>query len=272
MKKLFLVLVAAVFFVSAQVYGAPYSDPNKTKMIITVTTSNIGEIVKIIGGDKVDVNILLKPLTCPSNIDITPEMAEKAKKSNLILRHKWEKWLGKLKIEAGDRGKLYKEIETEGNWMIPHIHIRAAEEIRDLLTRLDIENSEYFENNYTDYAYNVNFSAKDIQKELGDKAYGVKVICNDKIKDFLESCGFEVVAEYGKQEDITVKKMAYLISEGKKHNVKVIIDNLQAGPATGRELAENLGAKRTVISNFILGKSYINTLRDNILKLKKVLE
>ena len=272
MKKIFPVLIAALLFVSVNGFGAPYSDPNKTKMTITVTTANIGEIVKTVGGDKVDVAILLKPLSCPSNNDITPEMVERAKKSNLILSHKWEKWLNKLKIEAGDRGKLYKQVETEGNWMIPHIHIRAAEEILILLSRLDIENSGYYEQNYTEYVYNINSAAKTIQKEIGDEAYGVKVVSNEMIKDFLESYGFEVVATYGKQEDLTAKKMAYLLSEGKKHSVKIVVDNLQSGAGTGRELAESIGAKQAVISNFILGKSYINTLKDNVLRLQKVLQ
>lgn len=272
MRKFLFVLTAAILLFWTQGNGAPYSNPNKTKMIITVTTANIGEIVKAIGGDKVDVTILLKPLSCPGNVDITPEMAEKAKKSNLILSHKWERWINKLMLEAGDRGKLYKQIETEGNWMVPHIHIRAAEEIMELLSNLDIENSGYFEHNYTEYAYNINFAAKAIQKDLGEKAYGVKVISNDKIKDFLESYGFEVVATYGKQEELTAKKMAYLLGEGKKNEVKIVVDNLQAGAGTGRELAGSLGAKQTVISNFVLGKSYVNTLKDNVLRLQQAMQ
>lgn len=272
MKRIFLLALSGIFF-TAPVFAAPYSDPNKTKMTITVTTANIGEIIKEIGGDKVDVEIMLKPIACPSNNDITPEMVKRVEKSNLILSHPWEKWINRLKAEAGDRGKLYRQVETEGNWMIPYIHIRAAEELKNLLVRLDIENAAYYEDRYTDYAYRVSFTGEAMTKELTDAgAYGKKVIANERIKDFLEQYGFDVIATYGKAEELTAKKLAFLISEGKKQGVKIIVDNLQAGAGTGRELAQNLGAKQAVISNFILGKSYINTLRDNVGRLKRAIQ
>ncbi|MDR1940720.1 MAG: metal ABC transporter substrate-binding protein [Endomicrobium sp.] len=252
-------------------FAAPYSDPNKTKMNITVTTANIGEIVKAVGGDKVDVYIMIKPLMCPSDYDITPQAVEKAEKSNLILSHKWEKWVNKLKLEVGDLGKLYKTIETDGNWMIPYIHIRAAEEIKSLLVSLDEENAKYYEENYTQYAYEVNFAASVVKKEL-EKAYGVKVMSNFQVKDFLENYGFDVVAVYGKSGELSAKRLSYLIKEGKKDKIKLVIDSLQMGASAGRELAKNTGAKQIAISSFILGKSYVNTLKDNVARLKKALE
>jgi len=269
MKKtiLFLVLVLS----AAQAGGAPFSDPNKKKLTVAATTSNIGEIAKAVGGDKVDVEIMLKPLSCPSNVDITPSMAQRVSKSNLILSHKWEKWVDKLKREGGERVRLFKQAETEGNWMIPYIHIRAAEEIMNMLSYLDIDNAKYYEEKYTRYAYNVRFAGEEARKELA-AAYGVKVISNDKIRDFLESFGFEVVAVYGKPEDLTAKKLKSLITEGKKNNVRIVVDNLQAGASTGRELAENLDAKQAVISNFVLGGSFVNTLKDNVSRLKQALK
>lgn len=270
MKKIIVSLLAVTFLFSTS-FSAPYSDPNKTKMTITVTTSNIGEIVNEIGGDKVDVVIMIKPIICPSNVDITPGMLKRVERSNLILSHNWEKWINKLKLEAGDRGKIYKKVETEGNWMIPYIHIRAAEEIKDILVNLDEENKDYYEERYTSYAYKVDFTASLLKKDM-EKAYGVKVIANDKIRDFLESYGFEVIGVYGKAEELTAKRMAFLVKEGKRQKAQIVIDNLQAGASTGRELAKNIEAKHIMISNFILGKSYINTLKDNIERIKKVLE
>ncbi len=270
MKKIFTV-PALIIVCAAFAAAAPFFNPNTTKIVITATTSNIGEIVKAVGGDKVDAEAMLKPVSCPGNYDLTPAMLKRVRKSNLILSHNWEKWINKLKLEAGDMGKIYKQTATEGNWMIPYIRIRAAQEIADILAGLDSENKKYYEDNYSSYAYGVSFASEKAKKELSG-AYGVKVIANDKIKDFLESYGFEVIAVYGKQEDLTVKKMAHLVNEGKKHKIKIVVDSLQAGPATGKELANSIGAKQVAVSNFVLGGSYVNTLEDNVEKLKKALE
>ncbi|MCL2390156.1 MAG: metal ABC transporter substrate-binding protein [Endomicrobia bacterium] len=268
MKKIALCILFFIFYLLPVVFAAPFSDPNKTKIIITATNSNIGELVKIIGGDKVDVEIIVPPISCSVSYDPSPSVIERVMKSNLVLSNKWEKWVRKLKIEAGDRGKIYKVMQTEGNWMIPYIHARAAEEVKNMLSYMDAENAKYYDQNYARHAYNVNFMSERIIKEL-DGVYGKKVICNDKIRDVLESFGFDVVAVYGRSEELTAKKLAYLIDVGKKKDVKIVIDNLQSGTSTGRELALNLGANHAVISNFILGKSYINTFRDNVERIKQ---
>ena len=54
--------------------------------------------------------------------------------------------------------------------------------------------------------------------------------------------------------------------------MRVIVDNLQAGAGTGRELADNIDAKQCVISNFPIGNSYINTLKDNAKRLLKAMQ
>ena len=264
-------LLCIMFCAAPKAQGAPFSDPNKTKIFITVTTSDIYQIVKEIGGNKVNVEMIIKPLVCPSNYDITPRIVQRTEDSNLVLSHKWETWIGRLRVQAGDRGILYKQVQTEGNWMIPYIHIRAAEEIKNMLTYMDIENGRYYEDNFADYVFSINFAADEVKRQL-ENAYGKKVICNEKIKDFLEWTGFDVVATYGKPEDLTAKKLAYLVTEGKKRGVKIVVDNLQAGASTGRELAENIKAKQCVISNFPIGNSYVNTLKDNGNRLLKAMQ
>lgn len=270
MKKL-LAVFAALLFLSAHAHSVAFEDPNKTKITITVTTSDIYQIVKEIGGDKVDVQMIIQPVICPSNYDITPRVVERTENSNLVLNHKWETWIEKLKVRAGQRGILYKQLQTEGNWMIPYIHVRAADEIKEMLSYMDADNVKYYEDNFTDYIFRINFTADAIRKQL-ESAYGMKAVSNDKIKDFLEWIGFEVVATYGKSEELTAKRLAYLVKEGKKRKVRIIVDNLQAGAGTGRELADNIDAKQCVISNFPIGNSYINTLKDNAKRLLKAMQ
>ena len=270
MKKI-LLAISVCFIAAAQIGAAPFSDPNKTKMTISASNANIGEIVKAIGGKKVDVFIIVSSLLQPEFVEITLEIVRKTENSNLILSAQDEKWINKLKIEAGTLGKIYKTVKTEGDWIIPHIRARAAEEIKNILCGLDEENAAYYEENYLKYAYEADFTAAAVKKELVS-VYGVKIIANSQIKDFLASYGFEIVGSYGRPKDLTQKRFDYLLKEGKKHKVKLVIDNLQISASTGGDLAKSLGAKHIAISGSILGNSYPNTLKENAARIKKALE
>ena len=140
MKKL-LTVFAAFLFLSPHAHSVAFEDPNKTKITITVTTSDIYRIVKEIGGDKVDVQMIIQPVICPSNYDIIPRVVERTENSNLVLSHKWETWIEKLKVRAKQREILYKQLQTKGNWMIPYIHVHAAGEIKEMLSYMDADNA-----------------------------------------------------------------------------------------------------------------------------------
>jgi ABC-type Zn uptake system ZnuABC Zn-binding protein ZnuA len=251
--------------------AAPFSDPNKTKMTISVSNVNIGEIVKAVGGKKVEVFIIVDSLLQPESVEITPEIIKKAEDSNLILSAENEKWVNRLKIEAGTLGRIYKTLKTEGDWMIPHIHARAAEEIKTVLCVLDEENAAYYEENHLKYAYEADFTASAVKKELVS-AYGVKIIANAQSKDFLLSFGFDVVGSYGKPKELTQKRFNYLLQEGKKRKVKIVVDTLQISASAGGDLAKRLDAKHIAISANILGHSYANTLKENAARIKKALD
>ena len=275
MKKIFLVLLLGLIMFAQgaqrEVWAVPFVDPNKTKISIAVSNVNIGEITRVIGGNKVEIFVIVSSVLQPDLVEITPEIVKKVEDSNLILSAANEKWVNKLKAEAGTRGKIYKILKTEGDWMIPHIHIRAAEEIKNILCILDEENAAFYEGNYLKYAYETDFAASAVKKELAE-AYGVKIIANSQIKDFLASYGFEVIGFYGRPQDLTQKRFAYLEQEGKKHKVKIVVDSLQVSASTGVDLAKKLGAKHMAISGTILGKSYTNTLKENASRIKKALE
>jgi len=269
MKKI-LSSITAVFIMCSQIFAAPFLDPNKTKITIIAANVNIGEIVKIVGGDKVEVEVISSSLMRPKKVELTEKIIAKTEKSNLVLSREDEKWVERLKIEAGTYGKLYKTLKTEGDWMIPYIHIRAVDEVKNLLSALDAENAKYYEDNSLKYAFEVDVAAKAVQREL-EGASKIKTIANSKTKEFLESFGFEIVGSYSSAEDLTEKKTAYLVKEGKKHKVKIVVDNLQEGASAGADLAKSINSKHAVISDSILGKSYINTLKDNASRLKKAI-
>jgi zinc transport system substrate-binding protein len=68
---------------------------------------------------------------------------------------------------------------------------------------------------------------------------------------FVSWAGFDIVATFGRPEDLTPAQVADLIDEAQEAGVALIIDNLQSGSATlGAAMEPDIEAISVTISNF----------------------
>lgn len=270
MKFKILALVLALFFIPDIIFA--YSNPAIDKKIkIAVTTSNLADLLDEICKDKIEVFTIIPTSICPGSYDIDAKTIKEINKCNIVLYHHWQPWIKDLKYKITRLGMVYRELKTRGNYMIPYINLRAARELLDLLSIWDSDNKDFYEQNFLDYSFRVNFLAEEIAKN-GYNKYNKKIVCNSQISTFMEWLGFDIVMSYGKSSNMSSAEMLMLTKKIKKEKVKYVVDNLQAGTDVGRTLAEDLKMNHIIISNFVLGRSYINTLKNNIDKINKALE
>ena len=268
MKFKFLIFALIFMFIPSITFSAQNLPAKKIK--IAVTTSNLYCLVNEICKDKVEIKTIIPSTVCPSTYDIDAQTIKDISKSNIILYHYWQPWVKSLKLKIANFGIVYREIKTEGNFMIPYINLRAAKEITDLFCIWDQDNKEFYEKNFLDYSFRINFLTEEIIKN-GYNKYNKKIVCNSQISTFMEWLGFDVAVKYSTASNLSANDMAFLIKKIKKEKIKYVVDNLQAGTDIGRRLAEDLKLTHTVISNFPLANSYINTLKNNIEKINKAI-
>lgn len=267
-KKL-IAFILVIIFIPTIVFS--YSPVPDKKIKIAVTTSNLSTLLNEICKDKIDVMTIIPNSMSPENYNIDSKTIEEINKCNIVIFHYWQPWVKSLKWKTTNLGLVFRELKTEGNLMIPYINLKAAQELFELLSVWDQKNKDYYEKNFLDYSFKVNFVSNEITKKSINK-HNKKIVCNSKIAPFLDWLGFDIIATYGKDSNNTSSEMFFLTKKIKKEKVKYIIDNLQDGTDIGRALSNNLKIKHIVISNFALGKSYINTLKNNIEKIDKALE
>ena len=268
--KLIALIISLLVFVPNIIFA--YSNPAVDKKIkIAVTTSNLADLLDEICEDKIDVFTIIPTTMCPGTYDIDAKTIKEINKCNVVLYHHWQPWVKNLKYKTTKLGIVYRELKTRGNLMIPYINLRAAQELLDLLSIWDSDNKSFYEQNFLNYSFKVNFLAEEIAKN-GYNKYNKKIVCNSQISTFMEWLGFDVVMTYGKSSNLSSSEMLLLTKKIKKEKVKYAVDNLQAGTDVGRTLADDLKIKHIIVSNFVLGRSYINTLKNNIEKINKALE
>jgi len=85
--------------------------------------------------------------------------------------------------------------------------------------------------------------------------------------DFVRRLGMNVIADYGRAEDLSPGSLMRLAESGKKAGVRVVIDNMQSGAEAGVPLAGEIGAAHVAFSNFPLfvqeAPDYETLLRHN---------
>lgn len=231
---------------------------------IVTSTSDIECIVKEVGRGRVETMNIVPPSLCPGHFEIKIKDLIEIQKGRAILYHGWERWMEKIK-----NGPVKIAVNIEGNWMIPEINQKASEKILNILLKIDPEGEKVFIQNFSVYKERLNKLIEDVNR-LKSKFKGLKGISSLRQKDFLEYLGMDVIAVFDDSE-MSVKEIREIVFKG-RGNVRLVVDNLQRESDSGKRIAEEIGVKYIVLTNFPVKGSYEDSLRENILKIEKSLK
>jgi len=231
---------------------------------VVTSTSDIYSIADFLAPGNMIVENIVPGGMCPGHFDLSPVEADKITSSKIILAHGWESWLKKVtEINPSIDMMILK---TEGNWMIPSIYLKGAEEIYNDFKEKFNSNSVFIDQlnkNYKRLKTTIEITMKVTNKEK-EKLKGKKVICNAYIKDFLTYLGMDVVATFPAGDEVNVRDISNAVKIGKKEGVVLVVSNLQSGKKVGLTIARELGVNQVVISNFPVNGNYRETLLEDI--------
>ena len=261
-------LLVRLFLVGVAVLGC--ARPSGRIRVVASTTL-ISTIVQAIGGDRFAVTTIAPAGLCPGQFDLKPSCLTAANNARLILNHGWEAWYPALEKAIIPPAPRQVTLATQGNWMIPELQKQAAVEIAALLEELDTARADTYRLAVARYQADVDSAAAAARTLLAEKRLPA-VIAADQQAPFLAWLGFRVVATYGRAEDFTAQELTRLARVASDSSVKLIVDNLQSGPDTGKPLADGIGAKHVTLTNFPLHGSYRQALLDNAVALAQAIE
>ena len=156
-------------------------------------------------------------------------------------------------VEAADNPDLViKVIDVPDMPMVPQIQAETTDKIAQTLGEIDPENSAYYQEKAAERTQAILAKGEEVKDKLQDaNVSGVKVLCVEYQAGFAEWAGFDVVATYGRPEDLSVADVETLVVEAKEAGVAFVIDNLQSGTTSNSEtMAQDIGAIQVTISNF----------------------
>lgn len=221
------------------------------KLSVVVSTSLLQSAVRDIGGGRVSISVLIAPGSCPGHYDICPQDIRELSSSKLVLTHGYESFVDNIVRSMGPNKPTLSKVSVSGNWMVPDVYIRGAEQVANALCKADPK----YASQYKASMSSLRARAKKLAAQvLGEsKAAGAQktaVLCSSQQEEFVRWMGYKVVGTYARAEEFTPAGLHKLTTDARKRSVRLVIDNLQSGPAVGKELAKDIGARHVTLSNF----------------------
>jgi len=222
---------------------------------IMAGSSFITNIIQDVADGKVETRTLIPPGLCPGHYDLKPSDIEALANSKALFIHNYQQSFQNIvgAIEAAENPDLIiVAINITGNWMTPAVQAEAVSKIAQALGEIDPENAAYYQDKATERAQAILTKGKEVEGRLQEAGVeNVRVICAAMQEGFVRWAGFDVVATYGRPEDLSVAQMEELVAEAIEAGVALVIDNLQSGAtATSETMAQDIGAIQVTISNF----------------------
>jgi len=162
-----------------------------------------------------------------------------------------EKFSQDLIASANDPDLTVIKIEIKGNWMTPPIQIEATDEITAALCQVDANNSSSYQKSAAELKGKIEAKQAEVKAKLvKENLTSINVMCADMQVGFVNWTDHNIIATYGRPDSLTPQVVKELVDKGKEAKVVLIIDNLQSGQDAGAGIAEELGCKRIILSNF----------------------
>lgn len=264
-----LLLFLAVLGVWGETLCDENSPSSQNYKIVVGTSAIYSAVREFVDGTSIS-GIVIPPDLCPGHFDLKPSDFEKFSHSDLIILHEWQKNLPAIKSliqGANPPPENLLWIALEGSWMVPDNYLRGLKAIGESLVKKKIIDTKTFEKTLEKRTTEISKFSQEVKSKIKSvEPQNINVVSSTFQKEFLIWLGFNVVAEYPRAEELTIRIWGELLNIGKNKNVKLVVENLQSGEIqTVKTLAKELGAKSVILSNFPLISTHDESWEDSVL-------
>lgn len=262
-------------------------EESERKINVVTSFYPLYEFTSNVGGDKINVDVLIPPNVEPHEYELKPSDMVKILESDLFIYNGagMEPWVHNIiehneinVLDASNNIELIKseqhhhETHEEKNehekeekehgeydphiWLSPINAIIQVENIRDKLIELDYENEEYYTENANEYIMKLNELDEKIKTEINPEKCKRNeiVITHATLGYFCKEYGCEQIPLSGitPEAEMSINRITEIMHEIEGKDVKVIFFEEQVNPKTAEVIANELGIE-TMIFNTIHG-------------------
>ncbi|MGD9118061.1 MAG: zinc ABC transporter substrate-binding protein [Dehalococcoidia bacterium] len=279
-------------------------EPTTGKIGVAVTIMPQAEFVESIGGDKVEVTVMVPSGASPHTYEPTPSQMIALSDARLYAKVgsgvEFElTWMDNLIAQNEDmlivdcsEGVELQEMaaadehehegeEAEGEehehgamdphiWLSPQNAIIMVRNIADGLIQIDPDNRDYYEQNRDDYIEQLTQLDSDIREGLAGVTNRVFMVFHPAFGYFASEYNLTMLAIEDEGKEPTMAGMEYLIEQAEENNIKVVFAEPQYNQQSADVVAEEIGGVVVLINP--LASDYIDSLRAVLAEMVQAME
>ncbi|KAF5073604.1 High-affinity zinc uptake system binding-protein ZnuA [anaerobic digester metagenome] len=276
---IFMLLGVIIFFLGTVVYEV--SNDSKTvensTVTVAVTIPTETEFVKKVGGDRVNVVVMVPPGADPHTYEPTPGKIQKAGQADMYAEVgsgiEFEiGWMDKIKglnsemliVNCSKGLDLMESTDPdEGNndphvWNSPRNAKVMVENIYEGLVEVDPENRDYYTKNRDVYLQELDKLDENITETLADDKGMNIMVYHPSWGYFCRDYGLNQISIEKEGKEPTSKNIAELVTLAKKDNVTVIFVSPQFSNASASVIADQIGGH--VVSIDTMPENYLDNM------------
>jgi zinc transport system substrate-binding protein len=286
--KLAIVAIAIVIPLTAvTVYqtntNQQFTNNDNSKLLAISSFNPLHEFSQIVGGEKIDVILLVPVGVEPHDWEPTIKDVQKMHKSDFIIINGigFENWVDDL-IENNYQGIIVdtskripiKEADPH-IWLNPVFAINQVENIALAFSNSDPKNGEYYMANAAKYSEKLQSLDSKIRTDLRDCKRDF-IAFHDAFSYFADEYDLNqhtIISTTNSHGEVTAKTLENVISTARELNINIIFSEETVNTKTSQIIANEIGGKVLVLSplEIVSEDNYISKMSQNLENLKEAL-
>jgi len=283
MRNIFLfLLIGFIVFSGFNCTDNKSSSDDVLEVYVTIPPQ--AYIVEQIGGDRVQVHVLVEPGQSPHTFELSPRQMMSLGKAKVYFGagFPFEKALSK-KIQASypdliiystmpehDHDHDHSSHDTDPHvWLSPHTIMKIADDISVLLQDIDPENSTYYKKNLYSFSENVSKLHEQIGMKLAPYRGSAFYVFHPAFGHFADTYGLRQVAVEVDGKSPSPRQIEQLIERAKSENVHILFTQPQFDEKSAETIADAIDG--VVVAMDPLEHDILKNLRDIASKIESAL-
>ena len=257
---------------------------------ILVTFYPIYQFTKAVGGDKVDVSVIIPSGVEPHDWEPTIQDIENLKKANMIIVNGagLEPWIPKLVSENPnmvivDSSKNIQLLKHDNNMTDPHIWLDPilvkiqVQNIADGLIKIDPKNADYYQHNANQYKEKLDSLDNEIKTDLANCNKKDFLSFHDAFSYFSKEYGLNqntIVGGLNPEAEPTAQTLEEMTQKAENLGIHVVFTEEAVNPQISKVIADEIHGKVLVLSPLEVTNihdDYIEKMQNNLSNLKEAL-
>jgi zinc transport system substrate-binding protein len=279
-KRIVVVLIFLTLAIAILYYYAsqnPVINNGDGKIGVIVSVGPEVEFVQAVGGDKVDVTLMVPPGADPHTYEPLPNQLNHVSNARIFIMVgtpiEFElNYMDKMRnmnpdmlvVNSSEGIALIPNTAEHENNSDPHVWVSPknakimVENIYQGLVKIDPNNTEYYTKNRDNYLQELDDLDKNITKSIKGKENSAIIVYHPAWAYFCRDYNLkQIPIEYGGIEP-TSQEIAYVIDLARKDNIKVIFVEPQYSPKSAEVIASEINGKVLKVDD--LAPDYIKNL------------